>query len=121
MNASSVLTKGYEADIVFWPKNPKANLPENQVNARSVLAKGYEADIVFWPKNPKANSNPISEMPKMNVNTYITRKYDIWTLGKRGKNEPKTNPIYRGVASGEAGTNPIYPVVASGEAGSKPI
>ena len=33
----------------------KPNLPENQVNASSVLAKGYEADIVFWPKNPKAN------------------------------------------------------------------
>jgi len=33
----------------------KANLPENQVNASSVLAKGYEAGIVFWPKNPKAN------------------------------------------------------------------
>ena len=33
----------------------KPNLQENQVNANSVLAKGYEADIVFWPKNPKAN------------------------------------------------------------------
>jgi len=33
----------------------KPNLPENQVNASSVLAKGYEAVIVFWPKNPKAN------------------------------------------------------------------
>ena len=37
----------------------KPNLPENQVNASSVLTKGYEADIVFWPKNPKPNSNPI--------------------------------------------------------------
>ena len=33
----------------------KPNLQENQVNASSVLAKGYEDDIVFWPKNPKAN------------------------------------------------------------------
>ena len=33
----------------------KPNLQENQVNANSVLAKGYEADIVFWPKNPKPN------------------------------------------------------------------
>jgi hypothetical protein len=31
------------------------NLPENQVNASFVLAKGYEAGIVFWPENPKAN------------------------------------------------------------------
>jgi len=33
----------------------KANLQENQVNANSVLARVYEADIVFWPKNPKPN------------------------------------------------------------------
>ena len=33
----------------------KPNLQENQVNANSVLAKGYEDDIVFWPKNPKPN------------------------------------------------------------------
>src|SRR4030042_551999 len=31
------------------------------------------------------------------------------------KNKPNTNPIYRGVASGEAG---IYPGVAPGEAGT---
>ena len=69
VNASSVLTKGYETDIVFWPKNPKANLPENQVNASSVLTKGYEADIVFWPKNPKPNqtqSKPIQTQFKPN-------------------------------------------------------
>jgi len=57
----------------------------------------------------------------MNVNDYITVDYEKRTLGESGKNEPKTNPIYLVVASGEAGTNPIYPCVASGEAGSKPI
>jgi hypothetical protein len=31
----------------------------------------------------------------------------------------KTNPIYRGVASGEAGTNPTSRGVAYDEAGSK--
>jgi hypothetical protein len=35
-------------------------------------------------------------------------------MNNKLKNKPKTNPIYRGVASGEAG---IYPGVASGEAG----
>ena len=92
VNARSVLTKGYETDIVFWPENPKANLPENQVNARSVLTKGYEADIVFWPKNPKPNSNPISEMPKMNVNKVLTKDYKNICLYKRGKNKPNSNP-----------------------------
>ena len=67
VNARSVLTKGYEADIVFWPKNPKPNLPENQVNASSVLTKGYEADIVFWPKNPKPKTNPISNPAKPEI------------------------------------------------------
>ena len=57
----------------------------------------------------------------MNVYKVLARDYDKRTLGERGKNEPKTNPIYPVVASGEAGTNPIYPVVASGEAGSNPI
>ncbi len=41
---------GHESIMQYKP-----NLPENQVNANSVLAKGYKADIVFWPKNPKAN------------------------------------------------------------------
>ena len=40
----------------------------------------------------------------MNVNNLMTTDYvkkDTWW---NGKNEPKTNPIYRGVASGEAGS-----------------
>jgi len=42
VNASFVLAKGYEADIVFWPKNPKANLPDTQMNVNKVLTKDYE-------------------------------------------------------------------------------
>jgi len=58
---------------------------------------------------------------QMNVNKVITRAYEHKDTWWSGKNEPKTNPIYPCVASGEAGTNPIYPCVASGEAGSNPI
>ena len=93
VNASSVLTKGYEADIVFWPENPKANLPENQVNASSVLTKGYEADIVFWPENPKPNSNPIHQMPEMNVTKVLTEDYEENSPGWLRKNKPNSNPI----------------------------
>ena len=38
-------------------------------------------------------------------------------MGKTNPKRTQTNPIYRGVASGEAGTNPTCPGVASGEAG----
>ena len=47
------LSRGLYKSTLFMQYKP--NLQENQVNASSVLAKGYEADIVFWPKNPKAN------------------------------------------------------------------
>ncbi|MBW8040265.1 MAG: hypothetical protein FVQ85_09730 [Planctomycetes bacterium] len=43
----------------------------------------------------------------MNVTKVLTRDYKNkcdWTLGE---NEPKTNPIYRGVASGEDGSKPM--------------
>jgi len=66
-------------------------------------------------------NKPNFRKSQMNVRAYKTKIYGNWTLSGRGKNEPKTNPIYPVVASGEAGTNPIYPCVASGEAGSKPI
>ncbi len=49
---------------------------------------------------------------QMNVNKVLTMDYEKRTLGERGKNEPKTNPI-------KANTNPTCRGVASGEAGSE--
>jgi len=57
----------------------------------------------------------------MNVNKVLVKDYENIANCEPCKNEPKTNPIYPCVASGEAGSNPTCPVVASGEAGSKPI
>jgi len=57
----------------------------------------------------------------MNVNKVLIKDYENIANCEPCENEPKTNPIYPCVASGEVGSNPIYPVVASGEAGSKPI
>jgi len=51
-------------------------------------------------------NEPNFRKSQMNVTYYITMDYDKRTLGERGENEPKTNPIYPVVASGEAGTNP---------------
>ena len=51
--------------------------------------------------NPILKSHPA-------VNVDIKKRYENipnWTLGE---NEPKTNPIYCGVASGEAGSKPIF-------------
>jgi len=52
-------------------------------------------------------NEPNFRKSQMNVTKELTRDYEKRTLGERGKNEPKTNPIYPCVASGEAGTNPI--------------
>jgi len=44
---------------------------------------------------------------QMNVTSFYAMDYEKksnWTLGE---NEPKTNPIYPCIASGEAGSNPI--------------
>jgi len=56
---------------------------------------------------PFMQNEPNSRKSQMNVNNLLTRDYEKRTLGERGKNEPKTNPIYPCVASGEAGSKPI--------------
>jgi len=66
-------------------------------------------------------NEPNFRKSQMNVNKVLTKDYEKRTLSEHGKNEPKTNPIYPVVASGEAGTNPIFRGVTSGEAGSNPI
>ena len=54
----------------------------------------------------------------MNVSAVITMNYGQRTMNNDLKNKANSNPIYPGVASGEAGT---CRGVASGEAGTKPI
>ena len=39
-------------------------------------------------------NEPNLKMTQMNVTKALTRYYSSWTLGIRGKNEPKTNPIF---------------------------
>jgi len=66
-------------------------------------------------------NEPNFQKSQMNVSCYIKMDYEKRTLGERGKNEPKTNPIKAKTNPIKAKTNPIYPCVASGEAGSNPI
>jgi len=86
----------------------KANLPENQVNASSVLAKGYEAVIVFWPKNPKANflngkMNISYAITKDYENVRLHRRGE--TKPNSNPIKAKTNPIQ---TQFKAKTNPIF-------------
>ena len=57
--------------------------------------------------NKNMQNEPNFRKSQMNVNEVLTMDYDKMDTWSIGKNEPKTNPIYPSVASGEAGTNPI--------------
>jgi len=43
----------------FWPNIPKANFLRDRAIVNSGISEGYETDLDFWPKNPKAKTNPI--------------------------------------------------------------
>jgi hypothetical protein len=43
---------------------------------------------------------------QMNLTSLITVDYENKSNCKLGENKPNSKPIYRGVASGEAGSNP---------------
>jgi hypothetical protein len=58
-------------------------------------------------------NEPNFQKSQMNVNNVLTKDYDKKTLGQRGKNEPKTNPIYHGVASGEDGSKAQNPAAGA--------
>ncbi len=38
-------------------------------------------------------NEPKFKKARMNASTVLTKDYDNWTLGERGKNKPNTNPI----------------------------
>jgi len=43
--------------------------------------------------NSFMQNKPNFQKAQMNASTVVTKDYDNWTLGERGKNKPKTNPI----------------------------
>ena len=63
----------------------------------------------------------------MNISKVLTMDYENWTLGERGKNKANSNPIQsqykpnsnRIQTQNKPNTKPIFRGVASGEAGSK--
>jgi len=58
-------------------------------------------------KKPLIMQNkPNFQKAQMNASTVLTKDYDNWTLGERGKNKPNTNPIQ---TQYKANSNPIKP------------
>ena len=58
--------------------------------------------------NPnKAKTNPISEIPKMNVNIYYTIDYSYKTYFLRKQNKPNSNPILSAVGGLQMNVNSL--------------
>ncbi len=83
--ANSVYTRNYEK---FIPQagqknkpnsNPiKPNLKRAKMNINSITTKDYRKKDDFVVRINKPNSKPISVKPKMNVNLYILKDYEIY-------------------------------------------
>jgi hypothetical protein len=52
-------------------------------------------------------TNPISERPKMNITSYMTKHYENERLRGRGQNKPNSNPNKANLPTPSGETNPI--------------
>ena len=97
----------------------KANFPKSQMNVNKEMARKYEKKDTWWSGKNKAKTKPNKANllnAQMNVNKVSTKDYERmsnWALCENKANfnpkQTQTNPIYRGVASGEAGYEPNTP------------
>jgi len=93
VNATSVLVKGYEADIVFWPKNPKANFLNGKMNISYAITKDYENVRLHRREKTKPNSKPIFFKDKLmqpSLPQRFTSKNHPWAIRKT---KPNSKPI----------------------------
>ncbi len=107
----------------LWLKNPRLNISScssclrgekiREISVNPWLINYFCALGIFTSVKDSLQissfmqNEPNFRKSQMNVNNVLTRDYDKKDTWSSGKNEPKTNPIYPCVASGEAGTNPI--------------
>ena len=61
-----------------------SSLITNEIRSTKDYVRNYK---LFLQNEPKFRKS------QMNVNNVLTKDYGNETLGKNGKNEPKTNPI----------------------------
>jgi len=52
-------------------------------------------------------NEPNFRKSQMNVSCYSTMDWEKWTLGERGKNEPKTNPIKANLLNAQMNVNKV--------------
>jgi len=73
--------------------------------SRVEVVEGSHKKPLFMQNKPKF------QKARMNANTVVTKDYDNWTLGERGKNKANTNPKQTQTnpkqAQNEPKTNPI--------------
>ena len=70
----------------------KPNLPNARINVSIFMTRDYEnARLHRSPKRTQnePNSNPIYEMPKMNVNKILTKSCEIYAFTDAKKTNPK--------------------------------
>ena len=82
--------------MALWLKNPRKSAQSAIKN--SLRALGNYANRLSSPDCQQImtfimQNEPNFRKSQMNVNKVLTTDYEKRTLGERGKNEPKTNPI----------------------------
>jgi len=80
----------------------KPNFQKAQMNVSDYITREYEKEDTWWSGKNKPNSNPIQTQS----NPIKANK-----MPKQTQYKPKTNPIYRVVASGEVGFEAVKNVV----------
>ncbi len=90
-------TKDYVRNYKLFMQN-KANFRKSQMNVNNVLTKDYDKKDTWLSGKTKPIQSQLKPIQSQS-NPIKANK-----MPKQTQYEPKSKPIYRGVASGEAGT-----------------
>ena len=78
----------------------KPNFPDGQINLSANITRDYEnkSNPTLGENKPNSKpiqtqTNPISETPKINISSIVTKYYENIYPCAAPKNKPKTNPI----------------------------
>jgi len=67
----------------------KPNFRKAKMNANVFVTKDYRKNDAFAVQKNKPNSNPISEKPKMNISSILTKYYENVPLRRRAEFKAK--------------------------------
>ena len=110
MNVNNLLTMNYEQMDTWWSGKKQSQTNPNKanlLNARMNVTVSYTTNYESKPpiRAPKKQSQ-ISKWQKT-IQPFLPKRIMKETRFRVPKKQTQTNPIYRGVASGEAGSNLI--------------